>query len=147
MSHARQKIRDAVVTLITGLTTTGTRVYDTKLYNLDPSEDFPGLVVYTKNESSERSDFSPNNYYRELEVVIEGYAETNSAVENTLDTISLEVENVMGANPLLSNTATTSELTQTEIEFDVMGERPIGITRLTYSVTYYTLSTDNSTNI
>lgn len=48
MSHARQKIRDAVVTLITGLTTTGTRVYDTKLYNLDPSEDLPGLVVYTK---------------------------------------------------------------------------------------------------
>ena len=45
MSHARQKIRDAVVTLITGLTTTGTRVYDTKLYNLDPSEDLPGLVV------------------------------------------------------------------------------------------------------
>ena len=89
MSHARQKIRDAVVTLITGLTTTGTRVYDTKLYNLDPTEDLPGLVVYTKHESSERSDFSPNNYYRELEVVIEGYAETNSAVENPLDTISL----------------------------------------------------------
>ena len=135
MSHARQKIRDAVVTLVTGLTTTGSRVFDTRLYNLEPSE------------SSERSDFSPNNYSRELEVIIEGYAETNSLVENVLDTISLEVENVMGANPLLSNTATTSELNATEIEFDVMGEKPIGIIRLTYSVTYYTLSTDNSTNI
>ena len=142
MSHARQKIRDAVVTLVTGLT-----VFATRLYNLEPSEDLPGLVIYTKNESSERSDFSPNNYSRELEVIIEGYAETNSLVENVLDTISLEVENVMGANPLLSNTATTSELNATEIEFDVMGEKPIGIIRLTYSVTYYTLSTDNSTNI
>ena len=147
MSHARQKIRDAVVALVTGLTTTGSRVFDTRLYNLEPSEDLPGLVIYTKNESSERSDFSPNNYSRELEVIIEGYAETNSLVENVLDTISLEVENVMGANPLLSNTATTSELNATEIEFDVMGEKPIGIIRLTYSVTYYTLSTDNSTNI
>ena len=147
MSHARQKIRDAVVTLVTGLTTTGSRVFDTRLYNLEPSEDLPGLVIYSKNESSERSDFSPNNYSRELEVIIEGYAETNSLVENVLDTISLEVENVMGANPLLSNTATTSELNATEIEFDVMGEKPIGIIRLTYSVTYYTLSTDNSTNI
>ncbi len=147
MSHARQKIRDAVVTLVTGLTTTGSRVFDTRLYNLEPSEDLPGLVIYNKNESSERSDFSPNNYSRELEVIIEGYAETNSLVENVLDTISLEVENVMGANPLLSNTATTSELNATEIEFDVMGEKPIGIIRLTYSVTYYTLSTDNSTNI
>jgi hypothetical protein len=146
MSHARQKIRDAVVLLITGLTTTGSRVFDTRLYNLDPDVNLPGLVVYTQNETSERSDFSPNNYSRELDVVIEGYVETNSTVENTLDTISLEVENVLGANPLLNNTATTSELTQTEIEFDVMGERPIGIIRLTLSVTYYTLSTDNSTN-
>ena len=31
MSHARQKIRDAVVTLVTGLTTTGSRVFDTRL--------------------------------------------------------------------------------------------------------------------
>lgn len=146
MSHARQKIRDAVVTLLTGLTTTGSRVYDTRLYNLEPSENLPGLVVYTQNESSQRSDFSPNNYARELDVIIEGYAETNSSVENSLDTIGLEVENVLGANPLLSNTATTSELTATEIEFDVMGEKPIGIIRLTLSVTYYTLSTNNSTN-
>ena len=48
MSHARQKIRDAVVTLVTGLTTTGSRVFDTRLYNLEPSEDLPGLVIYKK---------------------------------------------------------------------------------------------------
>ena len=140
MSHARQKIRDAVVLLLMGLPTTSGRVYDTRLYNLEPAENLPGLVIYTQNETSERSDFSPNNYYRELDLIIEGYVETN------LDTIALEVENVLGANPLLSNTATTSELSSTEIEFDVMGEQPIGIIRLTLSVTYYTLSTDNSTN-
>jgi len=146
MSHARQKIRDAVVLLLMGLPTTSSRVYDTRLYNLEPAENLPGLVIYTQNETSERSDFSPNNYYRELDLIIEGYVETNSSVENNLDTIALEVENVLGANPLLSNTATTSELSSTEIEFDVMGEQPIGIIRLTLSVTYYTLSTDNSTN-
>ena len=49
MSHARQKIRDAVVTLLTGLTTTGSRVYDTRLYNLEPSENLPGLVILRMN--------------------------------------------------------------------------------------------------
>ena len=73
MSHARQKIRDAVVLLLMGLPTTSGRVYDTRLYNLEPAENLPGLVIYTQNETSERSDFSPNNYYRELDLIIEGY--------------------------------------------------------------------------
>ena len=42
MTHVRQQIREQVVTLCTGLTTTGARVFDTRLYNLDPSENLPG---------------------------------------------------------------------------------------------------------
>ena len=55
MSHVRQQIREQVVTLCTGLTTTGSRVYDTRLYNLDPADNLPGLVIYTQSESSTKS--------------------------------------------------------------------------------------------
>lgn len=145
MSHVRQQIREQIVTLCTGLTTTGTRVYDTRLYNLDPADNLPGIVIYTQNESSEKSTISPSTYERELEVIIEGYAQANSNIEDTLDTISLEIENAIGADPLINGKAIDSELTSTEIEFTSMGEAPIGLLRLTYRVIYMTLATDAST--
>jgi len=145
MSHVRQQIREQIVTLCTGLTTTGTRVYDTRLYNLDPADNLPGIVIYTQNESSEKSTISPSTYERELEVIIEGYAQANSNIEDTLDTISLEIENAIGADPLINGKAIDSELTSTEIEFTSMGESPIGLLRLTYRVIYMTLATDAST--
>ena len=111
MSHVRQQIREQIVTLCTGLTTTGTRVYDTRLYNLDPADNLPGIVIYTQNESSEKSTISPSTYERELEVIIEGYAQANSNIEDTLDTISLEIENAIGADPLINGKAIDSELT------------------------------------
>jgi hypothetical protein len=144
MSHVRQQIREQVVTLCTGLTTTGSRVYDTRLYNLD-SDDLPGLVIYTQNESSTKSTLSPSTYERELDVLIEGYAQANNDIEDTLDTISKEVEDAIGADPLLNGKAVDSELTSTEIEFTSIGESPIGILRLTYRVLYMTLSTNAST--
>ena len=144
MSHVRQQIREQVVTLCTGLTTTGSRVYDTRLYNLD-ADDLHGLVIYTQNESSTKSTLSPSTYERELDVLIEGYAQANNDIEDTLDTISKEVEDAIGADPLLNGKAVDSELTSTEIEFTSIGESPIGILRLTYRVLYMTLATNAST--
>ena len=113
MSHVRQQIREQVVTLCTGLTTTGSRVYDTRLYNLD-ADDLPGLVIYTQNESSTKSTLSPSTYERELDVLIEGYAQANNDIEDTLDTISKEVEDAIGADPLLNGKAVDSELTSSD---------------------------------
>ena len=145
MSHVRQQIREQVVTLCTGLTTTGSRVYDTRLYNLDPADNLPGLVIYTQSESSTKSTLSPSTYERELDVLIGGYAQANNDIEDTLDTISQEVEDAIGADPLLNGKAVDSELTSTEIEFTSIGESPIGILRLTYRVLYMTLATNAST--
>jgi len=47
MSHARQQVRDAVVTAVTGLTTTSTRVYASRVY---PHDSLPSLAVYTLEE-------------------------------------------------------------------------------------------------
>ncbi len=145
MTHVRQQIREQIVTLCTGLATTGTRVFDTRLYNLDPSENLPGIVISTQNESSTKSTISPSIYERELDVMIEGYAQANNNIEDTLDTISKEVEDAMGSDPTLSGKAVDSDLTSTEIEFTSMGESPIGILRLNYRVLYMTLSTNAST--
>ena len=94
MTHVRQQIRDRIITICGGLVTTTTHVYNTRLYALVPENNLPALLVYTQNEVAEREMIAPSTYQRNLSVMIEGIAEGNSKVEDTLDTISAEVENI-----------------------------------------------------
>jgi hypothetical protein len=50
--HVRQQIRERIATTITGLTTTGSNVYQSRVYPLD-SVSLPALLVYTLSEGSE----------------------------------------------------------------------------------------------
>ena len=43
-NHVRQQIREKFGTTLTGLTTTGSRVYESRVY---PLETVPALVIYT----------------------------------------------------------------------------------------------------
>jgi len=136
MTHIRQQIRDRIIADVTGLATTGANVYDSKLYNILQGE-LPALAVYTQNESSEISTIAPNvTLDRELEVIIECYAEANENIENTLDTIASEVENSLGTDLSLNNLAITQFLSSTDIDFTSEGEKPLGICKLTYNVRY-----------
>lgn len=136
MAHIRQQIRDRIIADVTGLATTGANVYDSKLYNILQGE-LPALAVYTQNETSEISTIAPNvTLDRELEVIIECYAEANENIENTLDTIASEVENSLGTDLSLNNLAITQFLSSTDIDFTSEGEKPLGICKLTYNVRY-----------
>ena len=143
MAHIRQTIRERVVSNVTGLATTGSNVFDTKLYNLTQAN-LPALCIYAESESSETSNVSPQTLERMLDVLIEGYAEQNTGIEDKLDLIAEEIEEAMGADPTLNDNCMLCELTNTEIDFTSLGEKPVGIVRLTYSVNYRTSFTDSS---
>ena len=51
-NHVRRQIREQVGTVLTGLTTTGSNVYQSRVYPLEDGN-LPGLVIYTKSETSE----------------------------------------------------------------------------------------------
>ena len=51
-NHIRQQIREQFATQITGLTTTGSNVHQSRVYNLETG-DLPAIIVYTKSEDSE----------------------------------------------------------------------------------------------
>ena len=71
MAHVRQLIRDNVTTTLTGLTTTGTRVYRSRVY---PVATTPGLAIYTKSESVEYSSMSgQRTQFRSLALTVEIY--------------------------------------------------------------------------
>jgi len=143
--HMRQQIRDAVVTAVTGLTTTGSNVFNAREWPQEAG-DLPALRVYTPDEESEPDNMTrPRSMERSLELVIEGIARATSGVVGTLDTIAAEVEAALGNN-LLSGKVKDMHLARTESPaHDVTGNRPVGLIRLTYAVSYRTPEADPTT--
>lgn len=136
-NHARQQIREALATAVTGLTTTSTRVYQSRMHALAAAE-LPCLLVNTDDENVEPLTMhAPALLTRTLNASIRGVAKTTSDLDDTLDTIAKEVETAIGASTL-SNLVKTLQLTGIEVEFDNIIDKPVGVITLSYQLSYLT---------
>ena len=136
-NHIRQQIREKFGTTLTGLTTTGSNVFESRVYPLE-NANLPALIIYTKEESSEPIVIGTQRVMsRELSVVVEGYAKATSNFDDTIDTISKEVEAAIAADRTLDGLAKDTYLESTEIEFNAEGEKPLGYVSLTFLTNYY----------
>ena len=131
MSHIRTELRDAVATTITGLASTGSRVYKTRIYPLEEAK-LPCLAVYVKSEQIEQSTIGNQKKKRSIEIVIDCAALANANLDSTLDTICGNVETAMALNKNLNGLALEVLLERTEIDIDGSGEKPVGIAQMTY---------------
>ena len=129
MSHARQQIREALAARVTGLTTCGTRGFQSRMV---PQETLPLLLVTTNDEEINPGTIG-NIYERVLSVSIIGLAKATGSVDDTLDTIAAEVEVAMSAEYW-------AELVAINVGFDETLEKPVGRIELVYRVTYRTAS-------
>lgn len=138
MSHVRQQIREQVATTVTGLSTTGSNVFQSRVYPLQDSN-LPALLVYSISEDS-NADVMGSTLVaqRDLNIVIEGYVKATTDFDDTVDTICAEVEAAMGTDRTLNNLAKFSQLVGTEINYNGEGESPVGVVTLTYAVQYRT---------
>jgi hypothetical protein len=138
--HVRAQIRAAVVTALTGLTTTADRVYEARIYPLDDSI-LPGLCIYTRSESAE-NDGSAGAFalLRELPLVVEAYAKASPTVDGELDTIAEEVETALGSADKLGGLAKIFVgPVSSEIEVgDQDAERPSAVLRMEFRYLYST---------
>ena len=136
-NHIRQQIREYFGTNLTGLSTTGANVYESRVYPIENSK-LPALIIYTKSETSEPIVIGTDRVMsRELSVVVEGYAKAASDFDDTIDTISKEVEQAIAADRTLDGKAKDTYLESTEIEFNGEGEKPLGYVSLTFLTNYY----------
>ena len=136
-NHIRQQIREYIGTTLTGLTTTGSNVYESRVYPLENAR-LPALIIYTKSETSEPIVIGTDRVMsRELAVVVEGYAKATSDFDDTIDTISKEVEQAIAADRTLDSKSKDTYLESTEIEFNGEGEKPLGYVSLTFLTNYY----------
>lgn len=138
MAHARKQIRDAVSALLTGLSTTGQRVYPSRAFSLEESE-LPSISVFTANEAVTRTTMAPIRYHRDLEVIIEGHAVADELVDDSLDQISAEVEVAMSGALVADGVTLSTQLLSTASSLSGEGESQVGVIRLTYTIPYSTL--------
>jgi len=136
-NHIRQQIREYFGTNLTGLSTTGSNVYESRVYPIENSK-LPALVIYTKSETSEPIVIGTDRVMsRELSVVVEGYAKATSNFDDNIDTISKEVEEAIAADRTLGGLAKDTFIESTEISFNAEGEKPLGFVSLTFISNYY----------
>ena len=141
-NHVRQQIREKIGTTLTGLTTTGSNVYQSRVYPLE-NINLPALVIYTKSETSEPIVIGTNRVMsRELSVIVEGYVKATSNFDDTIDTISKEVEAAIAADRTLDGLSKDCYLESTEIEYTGEGEKPLGYVSLTFITKYYVQETN-----
>ena len=141
-NHVRQQVREYFGTTLTGLTTTGSNVYESRVYTLQENT-LPSLVIYTKSETSEPIVIGTDRLMsRELLVLVEAYCKATSNFDDTIDTISKEIEEAIAADRTLGGLAKDTYLESTEIEFNAEGEQPVGFATLTFLTNYYVQETN-----
>ena len=147
MSHVRQQIRDDIVTTLTGLTTTGSNVFRSRIFPLEQTN-LPALCIYTKSETSEYDTIGlPRSVNRILDVAVEAYVKGVSNYDNTLDTIAVEVEEAIAADVTLGGVAKDAQITAFEADFAGDGEQPVAVGRFTVTVEYRTVENDVETAV
>ena len=86
-NHLRRQIRERAATTLTGLTTTGSNVFQSRVYPME-SAGLPGLCIYTTDEAIEMQSMGATRHVsRDLTLIVEGYATASANVDDTLDQI------------------------------------------------------------
>ena len=147
--HVRTTIRDTVVTLLTGLQTTGSRVYAGRTRALAEGHD-PTLLIYTRRDRrwQDGDTMRGDNPIagRDLTLIVEARVTKTGATaaadaEDALDQIENEVippliNAILSEAGALRALATTITWEGSEIEVAAEGERHIGMNRMEFSVLY-----------
>ena len=136
--HVRKQLREAIATLVTSLTTTGTRVYQNRVYPLQTSE-LPCLVITTDGDQVDNITMNnPAQQQRETRVRIEAYARATATLDDTLDLICKEVEiAIAGASTSLVKGLMYNGC---QIDIEAIGDQPVGKASMIFSKDLYTVS-------
>ena len=137
--HLHKQIRDAVKTALTGLSTTGSRVFANRLQPLQDAN-LPALRIFADEERAEAMTIhAPQMLGRELTLVVEACAKATTALDDTLDQISKEVETALAAGITLGGQ--NLQITYTGMSFDdEQLDKPIGVKRMSFTTPYTAMS-------
>lgn len=144
MSHARQRIREAIAAALNGLVTTGANVFPSRVRPLG-KESAPSIFVYTIDENSEIETMGNAPIMRrDVLLAVEGRTQLggNDDPEDLLDTIAAEVETALfyaiANDANLQALLRSLNLVGTKIDIQAPGENIVGSIRLDFRAEYRT---------
>jgi hypothetical protein len=141
MGHVRADIRAAVVTALTGLTTTGSRVLVDDQY---PVEDVPALVIKTSEENAGESVEGIRQ--RAVGVSVEAVSKLTSGITAQLDQIALEVETALAGSITVGGRVLAVDYLGTdEPQLDGGSDRGVGRMTLRFRITAFTAAASPGT--
>ena len=136
MAHVRKLIRDNIKTTITGLTTVGTNVFQSRVYPVAAPK-LPCMMLYSKDEIVEyHSIGSPRLQERIVNFTIEVFVRGSSGYDDQIDQICLEVEEALYTDLSRGGNAIETKISNFDADFNGDGDQPVGIATLTVEVRY-----------
>lgn len=142
MAHVRTSIRSAVASRLTGLTTSGSRVYPSRIHPLADAN-LPCLRVYLDEEEIVSETIHADPLLDRAAVLrVECCAKAVSDLDSTLDTMLAEVESaIAGGDGTFGGLLKSRPLPQSiSIDMDDGLEKPVGILTVTYNANYFTVA-------
>jgi hypothetical protein len=135
--HVKKQLRDALVTRLTGLATTGARVHRYRANPLQSISELPALVVQTPSDSAVLDTIHTAPLYeRRVEVTVLAYASANATLDDTLDLISKDVEVALGS--VLTFGSIGLQVFYDGSETDIIeGERNVGELSMRFHATMF----------
>lgn len=138
-THLHTQIRAALKTALTGLSTTGPRVFANRLRPMNEA-DLPGLRIALDDEQSDPETMHmPVQQARTLTLSVECCAKVTTGLDDLLDAISLEVETALSAGFVVDGETLYPEYTGMQFS-DELADKPVGIKQLNYSVQFAAMS-------
>lgn len=134
--HLRRQIREAAATLVTGLATTGAKVYQSRVYPLRDS-DLPCLLVTTDDEDINNSSIDSMLLERNLQLRVRACQKLNANLDDSLDQMVKEVEQVLNASSL-GGLCKPLSIQSIRIVMEDTLDKPIGSADISFLTTYYT---------
>ena len=133
--HLHKQIRGAVVAKLTGLTTSGSRVYANRLAPL-PDTTLPSLTITLDDETSEGlTVHQPQAQERTLTLSVSAMAKASAGLDDTLDLMSKEVEVALSSGITIGGVHL--DVLYTGMQFDdEQLDKPVGVKRMTFSIIF-----------
>jgi len=136
MAHVRKLLRDQITSTLTGLSTTGSNIYQSRVYPLAANK-LPGLLIFSKSENVEYSTMGlPRIQERTVSFTLEVYVKGVSGYDNSLDQICLEVEEALYSDITLNGNAANVMISDFSADFNGDGDQPVAVATMTVDVLY-----------
>ena len=137
MSHIRTRIRQNLVTTLTGLPNTGTNCFDTRVFAVHEAV-LPAICVYTMSESTRYPSMGPpRTLFKKMQCRIEVYVKMTDTYDEMVDQICADIEEALYTDLRRGGLAHDTRLLTFDSDFSAQGDQPVMVGRLICEVDYF----------